>query len=116
MSGTLFLSMLATAGRRNRTFVVSRALGGGGHWVLLLLSSFLKGILFVLKPLLFCPASLPAVLPVTNQELETEPVYLHARLETDTQIAVVHLVLVHVGMEEVQVTGDSKEKIVVIRW
>lgn len=68
-----------------------------------------------MKPLLLSPASLPAILPVTDKELETEAIDLHARLEANAKIAIVHLVLIHVGMEKVQVTGNSKEKIIIIR-
>lgn len=84
MSGALFLSMLAAPRRRDSAFVVSRTLRGRRNRVLLLLGSFHSCLLFVLKPFFFSPASLPAVLPVTDQELETEPINLHARLEADT--------------------------------
>jgi hypothetical protein len=42
--------------------------------------------------ILFCPASLPAVAPVQNEELEAKGIDLDCRLEADAQIVVVHLV------------------------
>ena len=69
---------------------------------------------FNLEVLFLCPAALPAVFPVTDQKLETEGVYLHAGLEANTKIAVIHLILIDIRMEEVEMAGDGEEEIVVI--
>lgn len=53
-------------------------------------------LLLFLDKLLLRPAALPAVLPIADQELEAESVNLHARLETNTKVAVVHLVLIDI--------------------
>lgn len=45
-------------------------------------------------------AALPAVSPVAYEESEAEGINLQARLETDAQISVVHLVLVGMGEEK----------------
>ena len=53
-------------------------------------------VTLLLEELLLRPATLPAILPVTDKELKAERVNLHARLETDAEVSVVHLVLVDV--------------------
>lgn len=62
---------------------------GGGNEV--------EQVVFLLRPYLLCLAAFPAIPPVHDQEFEAKRVNLHARLETDTQISEVHLVLVGVG-------------------
>lgn len=54
-----------------------------------------------LKIFFLCPAALPAVLPVADQEVEAECINLHARLEANAKVAVVHFVLVDIGVQEV---------------
>lgn len=66
------------------------------------------------QELLFGPTPLPTIFPVADKEIEAKGVDLHTRLETDAQIAVVHLVLVDVRMEEVEMAGNGEEEIVVI--
>jgi hypothetical protein len=51
---------------------------------------------FSLKELPFSKATLPAVLPIANEELETKTVNFHARLKADAEVAVIHLILVDV--------------------
>ena len=75
---------------------------------------FLIHLFLFLQILLLRPASLPAILPVADKELETEGIDSHTRLEADAQIAVVHLVLVHIGMEEIEMAGDGEQKVVVV--
>ena len=65
--------------------------------------------------MLLRPTTLPAVLPITDKKLKTKRINLHARLETDTKIAVIHLVLVDVGMEEIQMTRNREKKVIVVR-
>lgn len=42
-------------------------------------------------------APLPAIPPIADEELEAEGVNLHARLEADTKVSIIHLVLLGVG-------------------
>ena len=70
---------------------------------------------FVLDVLALVLASSPTVPPVANQKLETEGVDLHARLETDTEIPKIHLVLVGMCEKETEMAGDGEKK-VVIEW
>lgn len=65
--------------------------------------------------LLLGPATLPTALPVTHQELETKGVYAHTRLKANTQVAVVHLVLVDVRVQQAEMARYGKEK-VVVEW
>lgn len=58
----------------------------------------LEELVFRLGILSLCLAALPAVSPITHEELEAVRVDLHARLEADTEIPEVHLVLV--GMSQ----------------
>lgn len=106
----LFGSVLTTAGRDSpvvRVRVVELGVLPGG-------SFFLVHHVLDFQELLFGPTPLPAILPVTDKEVEAKGVDLHARLETDAQIAVVHLVLVDVRMEEVEMAGYGEKEIVVI--
>src|SRR5699024_7625924 len=57
---------------------------------------FLIHLFFNLEIFFLRPASLPTILPVTDQEVEAIGVNLHAWLEAYAKIAVVHLVLVNV--------------------
>jgi hypothetical protein len=41
---------------------------------------------------LLCPAALPAVTPIEDEELEAESIDLDGWLEADAQVVVVHLV------------------------
>lgn len=75
---------------------------------------FFVHLLLYLEVLLLCPTSLPTILPVADQEMETIGVNLHTWLEAYTKIAVVHFVMVDVGMEKVKVAGDSEKKVVMI--
>lgn len=67
----------------------------------------------VCQEILFCPASLPAVSPVQNQELKTEGVNLDGWLETDAQVVVVHLVEFGTRMQKTDVAGDCEQEIIV---
>lgn len=93
-------------------------IGAGRRWwhVCLFPRSFLLLVhLFLdLEVLLLCPAALPAVLPVADEEIEAECVDLHAWLEADAKIAIVHLVLVNIGMQEVEMTGDGEEEVIIV--
>ena len=60
-------------------------------------------------------ATLPTILPITDKEVEAESIDLHTRLETNAKIAIVHLVLVDIGVKEVQVAGDGEQKVVIVR-
>ena len=62
------------------------------------------------------PAALPAFTPVADEEVEAERVDLHAGLEADAEVAIVHFILVDVGVQQAQVTGDGEEEIVVEWW
>ena len=74
-----------------------------------------KGTILFRQSLFFRPAALPAVAPVTNQELEAERVNSKTWLKTDAQVAVVHLVLVDISVQQAQMTGDGEEEVVVPR-
>lgn len=89
-------------------------LGSGSFLLFRSLLLQLIHFLLLLGKLLFSPAALPAVLPVADKELETEGIDSHTRLEADAQIAIVHLVLVHIGMEEIEMAGDGEQKVVVV--
>ena len=39
------------------------------------------------------PAALPAISPVQDKKLKAEGINLHARLEADAQVTIIHLVL-----------------------
>lgn len=69
----------------------------------------------LLGELLLRPAALPTILPVADKEVEAERINLHAWLEANAEIAIVHLVVVDIGMKETQVAGDGKQKVVVVR-
>jgi hypothetical protein len=58
---------------------------------------------------------LPTVLPVTDQKVKAVRIDSHARLETDAQIAIVHLILLHVGMEQAKVARNGEEEVIVER-
>lgn len=62
---------------------------------------------------LFRPATLPAILPVHNQKLETKSIDLQTRLEANAQIAIIHLVLVSIAVEEAEMARDGKQKVIV---
>lgn len=76
---------------------------------------FLIHLFFFLQILLLRPASLPAVLPVTDQKVEAICLDLHAWLEAYAQIAVVHLVLFDIRVKKVEMAGDGEKKIVMVR-
>lgn len=63
--------------------------------------------------LLFGPAALPAVPPVANEELKAERIDFEAGLEADAEVAVVHFVLVYVGVQETEMACDGKKQIIV---
>lgn len=92
------------AGRRDGPVIESRAV-----------CQRLFGLHLLLEPLLLGPASLPAVLPIADEELEAEAVDFHARLEADAEIAVVHFVLIYIRVEKVQMACDREEEIVIVR-
>lgn len=75
----------------------------------------LNDVVLQLKILFFGPAALPAVLPVAYQELETKGIDPHARLETDAEVWIIHLVLLVVHVEDADVASDGKEHVVVVR-
>lgn len=77
---------------------------------------FLIHLFLFLQILLLRPASLPAILPVTDKEIETIRLDLHAWLEAYAQIAVVHLVLFDIGVKKVEVAGNGEKKVVMVRW
>lgn len=85
--------------------------------LILLLGRLFLFIQFLLnlKVFFLCPAALPAVLPVADQEVEAECINFHARLEANAKVAVVHFVLVDIGVQEVEVASDGKKKVIVIR-
>jgi hypothetical protein len=47
--------------------------------------------------------------------MKAKRVNLHARLETNAEIPIIHLVLIDIRVEEVEVAGDCEEKVVVVR-
>ncbi len=59
--------------------------------------------------LLFGPTTLPAVPPVADEKLEAEGINFEAWLEADAEVAVVHLVLTHVGMKKTEMARDRKK-------
>lgn len=65
---------------------------------------------------LLCPASLPAVTPIENKELEAESVDLDGWLEADTQVVIVHFVELRTRVQKADVAGDGEEQIVVEGW
>ena len=65
------------------------------------------------KGFLLRPASLPAVAPILNKEMETKCVDLESRLEADAEVAVGHPILGGIGCEEAEMAGDCKEQIVI---
>jgi len=71
--------------------------------------------IFLLNIVLLCLATFPAISPIADKEFETESINLHAWLETDAKIPVVHLILVGVGEEQGKVACDGEEKIGQIR-
>jgi hypothetical protein len=99
------------AARRNGPFV------DVGRMALALLGClfFLIHFSFSLKIFFFCPTPLPTIFPVTNQEMEAKRVDFHARLETDAKVAVIHLILVNIGMKKVEVAGYGEEKVIIVR-
>lgn len=78
-------------------------------------SCFLLQLLFLLQKFLLREAPLPAVFPVADKKMKTKGIDFHARLKADAKVSIVHLVLVHVGMKEIQVACNGEEKIIVIR-
>jgi len=69
----------------------------------------------VCQEILLCPAPLPAVPPVQNQKLKAECINLDGRLETYTQVVVVHLVELGARMQQTDVAGDREQEIIVER-
>lgn len=59
------------------------------------------------------PATLPAVTPVQDQELEAKCINLDGWLETNAQIVVIHLVELGAGMEQTDVTRNGEEQVIV---
>ena len=53
--------------------------------------------------------SFPAFTPVAHQKLEAESVYLHAGLETYSQIPEIHLVLIGVGGDPGEMLDEGAE-------
>jgi hypothetical protein len=68
---------------------------------------------FPLNILGFVLTALPAIPPITNQELEAKSINLHARLEAYTQISEIHLVLVGVRKQKTKMAGNGEQKVVV---
>lgn len=66
---------------------------GAVGWTFWLL---MKEVVLCHRILGFCLATLPAVSPITDEELEAVGINLHTRLETDAEISEVHLVLLGV--------------------
>lgn len=77
---------------------------------------FFIHLFFYLQVFLFCPTTLPAVLPVTDQEVEAIGIDLHTWLKAYTKVAVIHLVLFDIGVKKVEVAGDGEEKVVMVGW
>lgn len=75
----------------------------------------IENSIFFSQCILLGPASLPAVSPVTNQELEKKRIDFETWLETDAEVSVVHLVFVYVSMQQTKVTGNGEKEIIVPR-
>jgi len=63
--------------------------------------------------LIFSLATLPTISPVADKEFEAEGINLHARLEADAQVSVIHFVLLGVRKEKREVAGNGEEEVVV---
>lgn len=61
----------------------------------------------------FSLATLPTISPVADEELEAEGINLHARLEANAQVSIIHLVLLGVRKEKREVAGNGEEEVVV---
>lgn len=68
-------------------------------------------LLFNILGFIFAP--LPALSPIADKKFEAKRINFHARLEANTQVSVVHLVLVRVGKEKGKVAGNGEKKIVI---
>jgi hypothetical protein len=47
--------------------------------------------------------------------MEAKGIDFHARLETDAEVAIIHLILVNIGMEKVEVAGYGEKEVIIIR-
>lgn len=93
------------------------AIAAGG-WLRSLYTLILQSIQVVqfLRQVFFLrPATLPAVAPIEDEELEAKGVDLDGWLEADAQVVVVHLVELRARVQETDVAGDGKEKVIVER-
>lgn len=121
LRNTGFFLSNSTASRRNGTFVRSHGWTAGrfsvdgpiGAFVVTAVVSssvviftrieLAQDFLFVFQldfeKFLFGPTTLPAVFPVANEKLEAESIDLHAGLEANAQITVIHFVLVDVRVK-----------------
>jgi len=71
--------------------------------------------LLLVKLLLFGPAPLPAVAPVSNKVVEQPPLQVEAWSDADGKVVEVHAVAFLVRQEEAEVARDGKEQVVVER-
>ena len=85
------------------------ALALGASWGAL---RFLEELVLRLAVLSFSLATLPAISPIANEELEAVGINFHARLEADAKISEIHLVLLRVRQEEGEVACDGEEEVV----
>lgn len=94
----LFSNVLAATGRGDSSFVRLLRFRLGFFFFAQRRCLFLVHLFLGLNILLLRPASLPAVLPVADQKIEAICLNLHARLKAYTEIAVIHFILINVGM------------------
>lgn len=103
--------MMLTASRRRDGAVV----GIIGYELRFCVLAISLDSVFFFKVLLLGPATLPAILPILDEELKAETIDAKTWLEAYTQIAVIHFVLVRERMEKAQMTCNGEEQIIVER-
>lgn len=69
--------------------------------------------IFFFGSLFLCPATLPTLAPLVDEELKAESVDFEGGLEADAEVTVGHAVFVGVGAEEAKVTCNGKEEVVI---